>query len=183
MRKYRRAEIEKLASNLLEENGFRRAPIDVEKLAHRLGYDVVFEHLRNDVSGTVLREDDGSITIGINTFHSEVRQRFSIAHEIGHATLHVSNLKDKPIVDTPARLLYRDGLSSLGEDPLEIQANQFAAGLLMPRELVATVARRLVDQDRQITSNLLVERLATRFNVSTQAMRYRLVTFGVLEPE
>lgn len=183
MKRYRRTQIEQIAADLLEQYGIRRAPIDVEKLAHKLGYDVVFEHLRNDVSGTVLRDDDGSITIGINTFHPEVRQRFSIAHEIGHATLHVSSLKDKPIVDTPARLLYRDGLSGLGEDPLEIQANQFAAGLLMPREMVAAVGQRLVDQDRRITSNQLVERLAERFNVSTQAMRYRLVTFGVLEPD
>ena len=61
---------------------------------------------------------------GINSYHSRVRQRFSIAHEIGHARLHVSDGKDKLFVDPPARQLFRDADGSLGEDTREVQANQ-----------------------------------------------------------
>jgi Zn-dependent peptidase ImmA (M78 family) len=183
LKRLTRTQIEVSTSLLLDDYGFKRPPIDVEKLAQKLGYEVVYQHLRGDVSGTVLLDEDGHITIGINTFHGETRQRFSIAHEIGHAQLHASTLKTKPFVDPPVRVLFRDGVSSLGEDPLEIQANQFAAGLLMPRALVGQVGQRLIDRNPRITSSLLVEGLASRFNVSSQAMRYRLVTFGVLEPD
>lgn len=178
----RRAQIERMTWDLLQEHGFRRPPIDVEKLAHKLGYEVVYQHMQGDVSGTVFLDRGAQITIGINTFHADVRQRFSIAHEIGHAQLHQTSLRRKPIVDPPARVLFRDGTSSLGEDPLEVQANQFAAGLLMPRELVGEVGQRLIDRNPRIAATALVENLAARFDVSTQAMRYRLVTFGVLEP-
>lgn len=179
----RRKQIEERASALLETHGIKKPPIAVEKLAVRLGYRVIFEHFQNDVSGTVILNDDETLTIGINTFHADVRQRFSIAHELGHAQLHLEDLKRRPFVDPPARVLFRDGLSSLGEDPLEIQANQFAAALLMPAPMVADVGQRLIDRNRSISIDALVTTLAQRFQVSTQAMRYRLVTFGVLEPE
>lgn len=182
MKRLRRQQVEQLAAGLLADCGVTKPPVDVERVARQLGYQVVFQHFRNDISGTVLQNDDGSLTIGINTFHPEVRQRFSIAHEIGHARLHTSDLKQRPFVDPPARVLFRDGTSSLGESPLEIQANQFAAGLLMPADFVKTVGQRLIDRNQAISVEALVATLAKRFEVSEQAMRYRLVTFGVLEP-
>lgn len=62
---------------------------------------------RDELGG--VQQDDGSLTIGINTFHAGVRQRFSVAHEIGHAQLHVQDPKARPFVDPPARVLFRDG--------------------------------------------------------------------------
>ena len=183
MTRLSRRTVEGKAQELLESVGVTKPPVDVERIARRLGYNVVFKHLRGDVSGTVICEEDESITIGINTFHPSVRQRFSIAHELGHATLHLARLKEKPFVDPPMRVLFRDVVSSQGADPLEIQANQFAAALLMPQPFVAELGQALVEQRPQIGVDELVNRLAHRFDVSTQAMRHRLVTFGVVEPE
>jgi Zn-dependent peptidase ImmA (M78 family) len=174
--------VEQKAVALLSECGITKPPVDVERIARKVGYEVVFLHYENDVSGTVMMNPDGTLTIGINTFHAPVRQRFSIAHEIGHARLHASSLKTRPFVDPPARVLFRDGTSSLGEDPQEIQANQYAAGLLMPAAFVQSVGQRLIDRNQSIAVDDFVSTLADRFEVSEQAMRYRLVTFGVLEP-
>jgi Zn-dependent peptidase ImmA (M78 family) len=53
----------------------------------------------------------------------------------------------------------------------------------MPGRLVSEAGQKLIDRHPSISVDSLVTSLAKRFEVSTQAMRYRLVTFGVLEPE
>lgn len=180
MTKLTRERVEKHVLELLESNGVKRPPVDVEKLARKLGYDVIFEHFAGDVSGTVIREEGQPVTIGVNTFHSEVRQRFSIAHELGHAELH---LGQQLFVDPPTRQFFRDDKSTLGDDPKEVQANQFAAALLMPRPLIVEVGRRVLKEQPDIELDSLVDLLAQKFVVSSQAMRYRLVNLGIVEPE
>ncbi len=87
-------------------------------------------------------------------------------------------------VDPPgAQVLFRDDKSSLGEDPQEIQANQYAAALLMPSDFIRVVGRRLVEKNPDLPVDALVSLLADRFEVSTTAMRYRLVTLGIMEPD
>ena len=178
-----RYEVERLAEQLIEQAGVTKPPIKVERLAKLLNYPIVYQRFAGDASGTVLLDDDGTITIGINSYHPRVRQRFSIAHEIGHAQLHLGRGKDKLFVDPPVRQLFRDADASLGEDPREVQANQYAAALLMPRAFVATQGQELIERQPRISIDRLVTTLADRFEVSSQAMRYRLVTLGILEPD
>jgi phage shock protein PspC (stress-responsive transcriptional regulator) len=52
----------------------------------------------------------------------------------------------------------------------------------MPRQFVAPRGQQLIDRNPNISIDDLVAGLADRFDVSAQAMRYRLVTLGVLEP-
>jgi Zn-dependent peptidase ImmA (M78 family) len=179
--------VEKAAAKLLARMGIVKPPVDVERIARRLKYRVVFEHFPGDLSATLIRDATNSITIGINSYHPRVRQRFSIAHEIGHGELHVrANGRSGTVVfvDPPGvQVLFRDDAASLGDDPREIQANQFAAALLMPRDFIADSARRILVRASELGESDFVERLATRFEVSQQAMRYRLVNLGVLEPD
>lgn len=175
--------VERKAQRLLDQHKLQRAPIDVGKLAERAGYRVVFRYFDEaDLSATVIREANGQITLGINTLHAPVRQRFSIAHEIGHAQLHLQNDGEALFVDPPAGVLFRDSRASLGEDPREINANQFAAALLMPKEMVRHALTKLA-KSGALTIDAAVSRLATQFEVSPQAMRYRLVVLGFIEPD
>jgi len=65
----------------------------------------------------------------------------------------------------------RNKKASLGIDPTEIEANRFAAELLMPQFLVvAEISDKPVDVD----DDELVEQLASQFRVSKQAMGHRL---------
>lgn len=159
--------------------------MDVKRLAKEMGYQVVFKFFQDDdLSGTVFRDRNDTITLGINTLHPSVRQRFSIAHEIGHARLHLESVRpDQLFVDPPARVLFRDGSAGLGEDRKEIEANQFAAGLLMPAPFVSIAGAQLMKSAPRTNLSDLIVALAKRFDVSTQAMRFRLVTLGVIEPE
>ena len=178
-----RQEVEKRAADVLKQVGVRKAPIDVERIARALGYSVVFERFPGDLSGTVVRDDTGGVTIGINSFHSPVRQRFSTALEIGHAELHAHLGSDVLFVDPPGtQRMHRDELSSQGDDDHEIEANQFAAALLMPRDFVFSVGRKIVEKDESIGVDDLVEAMAKKFDVSEQAIRLRLVNLGIVEP-
>lgn len=179
-----RRAIEAIATGVLASHKITDPPVDVDRLAHDLGYRVVFKFFNDDdLSGTVFRDTNGTTTLGINTLHATARQRFSIAHEIGHARLHLSNTKqDQLFVDPPARVLFRDGTASLGEDRQEIEANQFAAALLMPAAFVTLFGTRLVKANPSLSVVEVVDALAKKFDVSSQAMRFRLVTLGVIEP-
>jgi Zn-dependent peptidase ImmA (M78 family) len=181
----RRAAIEREAQDILDRFLITDPPVDVKTVAERLDYRVVLKFFDEaDLSGTVMRDTRGVVTIGINTLHAQVRQRFSIAHEIGHAWLHLARVRQEAFfVDPPAGVFFRDSNASRGEDLKEIEANQFAAGLLMPSHLIGGCLTALAGSPKKLTIDTAVSELATRFGVSTQAMRFRLVTLGFIEPE
>lgn len=159
-------------TRLLRELNELSVPVDVEAVARKLGASVVYGDLEEDMSGFLLREK-GVVTIAVNRSHHPNRQRFTIAHECGHLHLH-GDQGDRLWVDKAySTIFYRDSTSSTGDKLAEIQANQFAAGLLMPESL-------LNDHMTQDLSDVDIFRLALRFQVSEQAMSLRLVSLGML---
>lgn len=174
MRKPYAKVIDKRAAELLRQFNLFRAPIHVESVATRLGAELVFEEMDTDVSGLLLRERNVA-TIAVNKLHHPNRQRFTIAHECGHLFLHADQ-GDRLWLDKA--YFFRDANSSGGDRLAEIQANQFAAGLLMPEELV-----RGSLEDESKVSDVDIFRLAVRFGVSEQAMTLRLVSLGILQSD
>lgn len=165
---------ERKAQEILETQGVAKAPIPVEEVARSLGAIVVYEPMESDLSGMLQRQEDKPV-IGVNSFHGTARQRFTIAHECGHLVLHTG--KDL-FIDMGVRR--RDGTSSLGTDGEEVEANRFAAGLLMPRDLVRAQVTELLTKKSGISVDDLVTRLARTFQVSSQAMEIRLTDLGIL---
>lgn len=107
--------------------------------------------------------------IGVNDQHHVNRQRFTLAHELAHVRLHRPHLERVVHVDKGS--LRRDAVSALGTDAIEVEANAFAAELLMPQPLLELeVAGRQIDME----NDLLIEELARRFKVSVAAMQIRL---------
>ena len=74
---------------------------------------------------------------------------------------------------------FRDGVSALASDREEIEANQFAAGLLMPRDLVEQAFEDLTQRYRPERA---ADLMARRFEVSPQAMRFRLMNLALIDP-
>jgi Zn-dependent peptidase ImmA (M78 family) len=179
----RRAEIERAYScayGLLEKYNMHELPIDVEALAANQGAVIAREYFAGSESGFTLR-DGKRIIIGVNTRTSRKRQRFTIAHEIGHLILHAG----KPlIVDHNVRIDRRDEVSSIGTDNEEIEANAFGAALLMPHGLVnkrvADYVERTVRSGQNISRDELIADLAREFDVSSEAMGFRLINLGTL---
>ena len=158
------------ANAVLEAAGLPGAPIPVEKVARSLGIQVRYAPFDGDISGMAFIKDGVSI-IGVNNLHHPHRQRFTLAHELGHVVLHPAELERQIHLDKGS--LYRDALSSTGTSAHERTANAFASELLMPTRLMATV----VDPRLDLEDDEAVGRLARKFRVSVAAMHYRLNRF------
>jgi Zn-dependent peptidase ImmA (M78 family) len=149
---------EAAAKEILTKLDRTRPPIDVLAIARELGVAVFARPFPNALSALIVRHGKNAF-IGVNSHQAPVRQRFSVAHELGHFVLHH---RDKHFIDY--------GVPSVGEAEApgydwehERGANQFAAELLMPAELV--------HRDARTTS---LPRLARRYEVSQEAMGFRI---------
>lgn len=178
----RRAEVG--ANKLLADHGIAAPPVPVEEICERLGLEIVHEALPHDTSSVLIRQPNGRQVIGVNARHSTRRQRFSVAHELGHALLHVSDASShgEAVVSRPLEILFRDGVASQGTNKIEVAANSFAAALLMPADLVRSRFRRRLQQDHARRLDDVIAELADEFEVSEQAMRFRLVILELIDP-
>ena len=164
------------AEKLIDRLDVREAPVEVDKIANALGLKVFTEDLGKEISG-VLVSRDGTASIAVRKSDPPVRRRFTIAHEIGHFYLrHHVQRNELVHADKDSQVIYRSAKASEGLELMEVQANQFAASLLMPARLV----REHVDQRPKPLGDIDVSELARKFNVSEQAMTIRLTTLGLL---
>lgn len=167
------AKARNLARDILA-NGQYSVPVDVIDIARKHEIDIRYQSLETSVSG-VLVVKDGRPTIGINQTHHPNRQRFTIAHELGHYLLH----RDISTVFVDA-VYHRDDESSEGTKLQEIEANAFAAELLIPETMVR---EQFGHQPIADVDDALIRRLAARFEVSAQALTIRLTTLGLIATE
>ncbi|MCH7699027.1 MAG: ImmA/IrrE family metallo-endopeptidase [Chloroflexi bacterium] len=151
--------------------GVHEPPVDVHKIAEQLDFLVVPYDFPDETSA-VLYIHEGVKSIGVNQRHAPVRQRFSIAHELGH---YLSGHEDYTERGEGEKIQV-DGRfdPSDPQQRLEQEANDFAAELLMPEAMVKEEMARMESFDATI--------LARRFDVSEQALWIRLVGLG-LAPE
>ena len=155
---------------ILKQNSVSCAPIPVMKIARSMGAQVRFSPLDDELSGMIFVSVDRLI-IGVNSRHHLNRQRFTIAHEIAHLVLHRNKISDLVHVDRRFPVLMRDSNSATGMERLEIEANRFAAELLMPSSLITEMLKK---QGFDIDDEKSLNRLATRFQVSRQALEFRI---------
>lgn len=115
----------------------RNAPVDLLGLARDLGIEVNDSFLDADVSGELLKTDAGSYQINLNCFDPPTRQRFTLAHEIGHFLLHKDLIGDGLDDDKAYRSTQKGRYFNTRIGPAqETEANKFAAQLLMPSDLI-----------------------------------------------
>lgn len=169
----RLAQILQSVGNLLEKNLVLAPPVNVEAIASALGIHVRKTPTDDEVSGFLLKQGDVSL-IGVNALHHPNRQRFTIAHEIGHFVL---DHFDQVHVDKAVMKL-RDEASRKGIHKEEVEANRFAAELLMPREFLRQELSRGTLND--LLDDRGMQQLAKRFQVSVQAMSNRLASLGYI---
>lgn len=168
MTKKQLQDIEALAFQLIQSIGILTWPVDVHLVAQQHHIKLVPYTFIGEISG-VLVEKEGIFTIGYNNSHGTNRQRFTIAHELGHYFL--KHQRQGFFVDEKPNILYRDTASSTGEYAQEREANAFAAALLMPRNFVE---RYIFDTRLDLLDDDVLEKLARDFKVSTGAMAFRL---------
>lgn len=164
----RYSKIEHLVQDLLRKYDITSPPVPVHDIAKSEGATVDVHKFNKEISGLLLRTGDRAI-IAVESTQAPTRQRFTIAHELGHLLLHNG---EELRVDTQFKLNLRSPKSSTAEDIEEIEANAFAASLLMPQKFVKKdVADFIIDIDDACK----VQALSKRYDVSAQAMTIRLV--------
>jgi Zn-dependent peptidase ImmA (M78 family) len=162
---------ERKATDLLSRAAVTQPPIPVEDLIRAQNIELRFPDLGSDVSGVLVRKAEGMV-IGVNRRHAKTRQRFTAAHELGHALLHRGTEVHH---DAVFRVNLRSDLSSQGVDAEEVEANHFAASLLMPRSFLEDDPDAFLCEAEDAASVAL---LAGRYGVSAHAMALRLTALA-----
>ncbi len=142
----------------------RDAPVDLEALASSLGLRVNYAFLPSGISGELVSES-GGFAININATDPTSRQRFTLAHELGHFVRH-RDLIGTGIDDDRAYRSTNQGRyfnTRIGPRQ-ETEANKFAANLLMPWHLIEDLRAEGLDRAQ----------MARRLGVSEHAMAIRL---------
>jgi len=141
--------------------------VPVQDIAASIGIKVISQRYPDSsVSGFYIRRGSERV-IGVNANHPIARRRFTIAHELGHVLLLAH---DDLHVD--GNLILRNATSSQGIDRREIEANAFAAELLMPVDMLREEIRRRGGID--LNDDRVVGDVASAFGVSVQALLIRL---------
>jgi len=142
-------------------------PVKVEQLPRRLEIEYRLVPFRNGISGMLERLKTG-FRITVNELDPTTRRRFTVAHELGHYMLHGHMLRvgdgiddDKAYRSTEIGLYHNKKIGPAQE----IEANRFAANLLMPYDRVAEYWSR---------EGATLESMASLFRVSQRSMEIRL---------
>jgi Zn-dependent peptidase ImmA (M78 family)/lambda repressor-like predicted transcriptional regulator len=141
-------------------------PYDLPSLAslleRRLGVDVGFEPLPEGFDGLSVSRDGFRLAL-VSSGISATRQRFTLAHEIGH--LAAGDSQD----------LHVDESVFGRKAPDETRANAFAASFLMPAQAIRDAV------PHGFVSEEIVAALLGRFGVSLDALAFRLHNIGVVD--
>ena len=168
------------AYELLEVLDIKNVPIDPFEIAKKMGIDINQEIDMDKLTydGEIyLNATTHDPEVWINPTDSKNRQKFTMAHEIGHLVYDV--LPDienfKPIQDN-YKTLRRDGTQNI----MERRANDFAVKLLMPKDMIVEIGQSLIEKESIKTKEEITRRLAQEFEVSQEAMKWRLVNLGLI---
>lgn len=151
------------AQEVLNRYWDKKLPVDILSIVKAIGleaYSLSDEEIAEGVSGRCEIQEGESHSLYVNTQEPLARQRFTLAHELGHYCLeHGSSFRDT-----------RESMYSY--DPKEHAANTFAADVLMPKEFVEHYVLEKGLTDISLLSDI--------FEVSYSAMKIRLERLRLL---
>lgn len=141
-------------------------PVDLRLIASEYGIRIHRAWLDTGVSGELVPLSDGKFQINVSEDDNPRRQRFTIAHELGHFFLHRhligSGIGDDKAYRSTGVGRYHNTMIGPKE---ETEANQFASNLLMPDHLIDMLRRM---------GKTTPQQMADELQVSLPAMRIRL---------
>ncbi|MBO0947325.1 ImmA/IrrE family metallo-endopeptidase [Fibrella forsythiae] len=183
MTRKRQTQIEALASKTLMHAQAYQLPVNLPKVAKSLDIDLIGFDFGDEITGCMLRSDDGRVRIGYNDqLPTRTVGRFAIAHSMGHHVLEHFEYMARPEVSANYYTIF--GISALdhksrSEMEQEREANAFAAALLMPADLVLVAIQKCANPADYLRADLLLS-VADRCQVSPQLMALRLSTLCAL---
>lgn len=153
-------DIESVIISARKNNHYEGPYLKIEELVKTFDdIELRYIPMKGGLSGSLHKEVDKWI-MSVNKNHNINRQRFTIAHELGHYIYHKEN--NSRFEDTT---FFRGA----NRDPIEYKANDFAAKILMPEDIVR---KKISDGINELIT------LSKMFKVSIAAMKFRLEELG-----
>lgn len=166
----RKDEIEQRARQMLRDHNMLDMAVDPVRLANTAGVKVYNAKFGDETLHGLIATRGGTAKVYVNADDASARKRFTIAHELGHFVLHLSNREGEFIDDADN---FRQPIEPDADWTLqrrqEWEANVFAAALLMDADAVRKKWQEIGD----------LEGMARWFQVSPQAMAIRLNELGL----
>jgi Zn-dependent peptidase ImmA (M78 family) len=147
-------------------------PINIERMIRLHGIKLDKNaNLEKEVSGEIRKLSEEEYKISVNAKEHYYRQRFTMAHELGHFLLHKDQIGDG-VNDSPSYRVVQIG--DLKNDNIhqeqETEANVFAANLLMPKEAL----EHYLKEERKS-----LREMSSIFQVSVKALEIRIRNLGL----
>lgn len=172
------------AREMLEKTHALTRPVDLRRILAALKLELRISPMNEAYSG-YLAVDKRMIVV--NERHPEVRRRFTVAHEIGHYDLHRKGRDSADMFvdradyfqdDDKREVYYRHHHFGPADYRMEVEANAYAAGLLMPEKLLEQYLEQNAN-NIDLSKPEGVQMAADAFRVSRLAMGYRLRNLGL----
>ena len=160
--------INSLAEDVLSAYNISVPIGNIDEIVEKLGGTIQKEAFFSD--GAVEKEGNG-FKIIVSPFQDEKRERFTIAHELGHLFLHMGYRTNNELWEKQENNIYH----RIGNSEKEYQANEFAAAFLMPATEYLSVLNKVAEGNMVDTS-----KIAEYFNVSIEAAANRGKFLGYL---
>ena len=160
--------INSLAEDVLSAYNISVPIGNIDEIVEKLGGTIQKEAFFSD--GAVEKEGNG-FKIIVSPFQDEKRERFTIAHELGHLFLHMGYRTNNELWEKQENNIYH----RTGNSEKEYQANEFAAAFLMPATEYLSVLNKVAEGNMVDTS-----KIAEYFNVSIEAAANRGKFLGYL---
>lgn len=158
--------ISQFAENVARAIGFQ-AGTAIEPLVSNLRGSIAYRNAVGDKPESILVEPDGSFRIFLPTMTSMNRDKFTIAHELGHYYLHFPLIKHEfPLDGMRAYRWVDDANADLQR--CEWEANWFAASFVMPS-----------DEFKELFASGGISKVVNALGVSERAAKVRAETLGL----
>lgn len=155
-------------SKYLSDNYRLNRATDLLGICEELGINVFKQDFFDDTLSGLIEKENGQWSIYVDSTDPVERQRFTIAHELGHFFSWKSGKLSKAALDNHGEMEDRAYLTrntTTTPDPIETEANAIAAELLMPKNII----------EAMMAENLNPDEMASQLNVSASALAFRLI--------
>ncbi|EGQ3040399.1 TPA: ImmA/IrrE family metallo-endopeptidase [Staphylococcus pseudintermedius] len=152
-----------------KELSFKNILEDIENSIEEFGIKVLYSDMStfdfpDSISGYSRINEIGVPEIVVNVRHSSGRRRFTMAHELGHILLHWGWPQLNP--NKEYSILYRNEYSGDANNQMENEANEFAAQLLIPLDILEKVLPNPITSYTSDDMEILAGKVAKAFKVS-----------------
>jgi Zn-dependent peptidase ImmA (M78 family) len=154
-------------------------PYDPFRVVELLKGEIIHTIENMSIDAAIKKDGERSFIIHLNPYKSHTRERFTLAHELGHLFLHMGFLLNKELWNSIPEGQFQDSAYYRIDGNYtqeEHEANEFAAAFLMPKDEFIFVSKQHLNNNQYTISPI-----ARHFEVSEISVINRGKWLGIFE--